>query len=362
MRRLVQAGTVFILCLMVHRACWGDDTPASQPSAPAKTGKFDVTFTERSPLSRRPELARRLNLQEAGMGDDYDLAHQPFKVFVPTNYDPKVACGVIVYLGYKDTAETPAAWEPVLEKSHLIFISPVSHSGPTNPPAVQRWQSAGLALDAIYNLKKQYNIDDRRIYQMGWNVGAMELTLATSDVFTGYINAFDQSWGVAIAAGNGGNYPSMYRNPPGILYSGAKSHPFVLIASENPDFVKQITLKVGAMKGDGFDHVMQLSLSPTDDLHYPNMKADWFDGKALPFLDQFATENPTPGTTRPSVAGGDGATSQPSKAETWLSVAKILITNGQTNLAKSKLRAIIAAYPDDPAAKEARELLEKLGG
>jgi hypothetical protein len=218
-----------------------------------------------------------------------------------------------------------------------------------------------LALDAVYNLKKQYNIDDRRVYQMGWNVGAMELALATSDVFTGYIDAFDQSWGETIRAGNGLNYPSSFRNPPGSLYSDAKSHPFVLIASDNPEFVKQITLKTAAMKGDEFEHIMQISLSPTDDLHYPNMKAEWFDEKVLPFLDQFATENPKPGT-RPSVAGGDGAATQPSKAATWLSVAKILITNGHTDLAKSKLRAIIATYPNDPEATEAKGLLANLGG
>jgi hypothetical protein len=45
-----------------------------------------------------------------------------------------------------------------------------------------------------------------------------------------------------------------------------------------------------------------------------------------------------------------------------LSVAKILIANGHTDLAKSKLRAIIATYPNDPEATEAKGLLANLGG
>ena len=356
MKLWVLAGTVLVVCLMVRGMCLGDEAAATQPSAAAKTGKFDVTFTERSPQSRRPELARRLNLDEAGMGDDYDLTQRPFKAFVPTNYDPKVACGVIVYLGYKDTTETPSAWEPAMEKSHLIFVSPVSHSGEGHGAEVPRWQSAGMALDAVYNLKKQYNIDPRRIYLMAWNVGATQVALAISDVFTGYILAFDQSWGQAIPAGGGAYYSSSFKAPEGILYWGAKTHPFFLIDDQSAELAKQISLKAGAMKRDDFEHVMQVGLSAGDDLHYPNMKAQWFEEKALPFLDQFATEP----ATRPSMAETGATTQAASKAGSWLSVAKILIANGQPDLAKSKLRSIITAYPEAPEAKEAKQLLQQL--
>lgn len=51
----------------------------------------------------------------------------------------------------------------------------------------------------------------------------------------------------------------------------------------------------------------------------------------------------------------------PSRAESLLSVAKLLIANGQTDLARAKLQEIIRGYPTDPAAGEAKKLLDQMG-
>ena len=55
------------------------------------------------------------------------------------NYDPATPCGIFVYLGYKDTVATPPAWHSLLDKSHLIFISPVSHTGEQFQPSIPMW-------------------------------------------------------------------------------------------------------------------------------------------------------------------------------------------------------------------------------
>src|ERR1700689_4776524 len=141
------------LLLFAQAPCRADDAPATQPAVPVKTGEFDLTFTERSPLSTPKELARRLNLKPASLGADYDLSKRPFKAYVPRNYDPATSVGVFVYLGYKDSVSTPPLWKPVVEQSHMIFITPVCHFGTEYSPSVPMWQMAGLALDAVYNLK-----------------------------------------------------------------------------------------------------------------------------------------------------------------------------------------------------------------
>lgn len=133
-----------------------------------KTGELDLTFTQRSPLSSPAAMAERLDLKLSDLGADYDLSQRPFKAYVPSNYDPKVPVGIFVYLGYKDSSDTPPLWDPVLEKHHLIFITPVCHSGTHYANAVPVWQSVGLAFDAVENLKRQYSIDTKRIYLMGW--------------------------------------------------------------------------------------------------------------------------------------------------------------------------------------------------
>src|SRR6516162_10475058 len=89
------------------------DEPATTQSSVA-TGDIDLTFTERSPLSKPEELARRMNLKESEVSPDYDLSKCPFKAYVPTNYDPSVPVGVFVYFGYKDTIGTPPTWHLVL--------------------------------------------------------------------------------------------------------------------------------------------------------------------------------------------------------------------------------------------------------
>src|SRR5579872_3339224 len=74
-----------------------DAPPATQPAASVQTGEVNLTFTERSPLSKTEELARRLYLKPADVKEDYDLSKLPFKAYIPTNYDPAVPQGLFVY-------------------------------------------------------------------------------------------------------------------------------------------------------------------------------------------------------------------------------------------------------------------------
>lgn len=341
--------------------CPAEVTPATQPAGSAKTGQFDLTFTQRSPLRPPKELADRLNLKPSEMGDDYDLSKCTFKTYVPANYDPSVPLGIFVYLGYKPSPSIPPLWPPILDKTHLIFITPVWHSGRMYPPAIPLWQSVGVALDAVDNLKKQYAIDGKRIYQMSWNLGATQTALATSDVFTGFVITLDQSWWQPIRAANGGYYPSNFAAPPGRLYSLAKSRPFVLIDDKSSDeLANQIALKRAAMQRQSFLYLLQIRLSLNDDLHYPNFSVDWFGQQVLPFLDKYSSSAPAP-ATMPTAAGGGSTTTSPSRAQSLLSVAQLLIANNQLDLARHKLRQIIDTYPDDPAAAKAKQLLDKIG-
>ena len=363
--------TASIILLSGQAPCRAEDGPATRPAAQIKTGVLDLTFTERSPQSDSKELARRLNLKQADMGADYDLSKRPFKAYVPRNYDPAQPVGVIVYLGYKDSVSSPPLWQAVLEESHLIFIAPVSHSGTQYPGSVPLWQTTGLALDAVYNLKRQYAIDDKRIYEMSWALGSTQTALATADVFRGFILTYDQSWFEPVRAENGGYYPATFSSPPVALLLKAQNLPFFLIDDKSGELAKEISLKVGAMRHDGFEHVIQTGLSNTDDLHFPNLKAEWFSQQALPFLDKSSTAerklNPesrmaaanseTAGaTTAPTASAG------PSEAQSLLSQAQLLMSNDRTELARDKLQKIVELFPNDPAAAKAKQLLDQIGG
>jgi hypothetical protein len=347
------------VCAIVFATYWitpgsaRADEPATTQSV--ATGDLDLTFTERSPLSKPQELARRMNLKESEVSPDYDLSKCPFKAYVPTNYDPSVPVGVFVYLGYKDSIATPPFWHTALEKEHMIFITPVCHSGEQYPPAVPKWQSLGLAFDAVQNLVKQYKVDAHRIYMMSWAKDSTRISLAAGDYFTGFIVVGDPAYCVQMVNPDGSFYRPEFPAPPAQLMTHAKDAPFLFSTDGSADPV--MTLKLATMKRNGFKSVKLINLSLTEDLHYPNLKAEWLEEQALPFLDRGAAGSLN--ISKPAVAT-TLTTTQPSvsQPEHLLSVAKILLGNGQTSLAKKKLEQIVKAYPDDPAAEEAKKLLD----
>lgn len=358
-----------LLLVGLALAPWLVAQPAAT-DAPPKTGAFDATFTERSPQSAPKELARRLRLQDKDVAGDYDLSKMPFKVYVPKNYDPATPHGLFVYLGYKDSVSTPETWWPALDEAHLIFVTPVAHTGENYPNVIPLWQSVGLALDAVRNLKQQYKVDANRVDLMIWRNG-MTVALATADEFTGFVIIDPPfSWKKVIL-------PANHYMPPGIpaplppLLTAAQGRGFYF-GGLAQDSAKVMTDKV--LPQEGFRHVMLNQLSTTDDLHYPNFKPDWFTKSALPFLDEAAAAEakrnppaaapkprPTAATaSTPTTAAAVAAKPAVSKAQQLLNMAQLYANNGQRDLAKTKLQQLLADYPNDPAAPKAKQLLEQL--
>ena len=345
--------------------------PATAP-AEAKTGELDLTFTQRSPLSARKELARRLNLKEAELGADYDLATRPFKAYVPPGYNPTVPHGVFVYLGYKDSVECPALWEPVLDKAHLIFIMPECHHGDHYPNDVPLWQVMGLAFDAVENLKRLYNVDTRRLYLMSFHEGSLRMSLASSDVFAGMLCVFDSDYFRPITLRGYQPMPAKFAPPPGPLLQQAKRRAIVMLDPDFGDATNSLGMVVNAMKSDGFNMMKQVA--DTEDVHYPNLKPEWFEQKVLPFLDKsalsapeahaVAASTPLKGAAAPaSNPAGPATPAGPAgnpEAERLLRMARLYVQNGQPNLARPKLEAILSAYPKDPSAAVAKQLLDQL--
>jgi hypothetical protein len=357
-------GVTFAIC--AARA----EAPATAP-ADAKIGEIELTFTQRSPLSTRKELARRLSVKEAELGADYDLATRPFKAYVPPSYSPAVPHGVFVYLGYKDSVEWPVPWEPVLDKAHLIFIMPECHHGDQYPNQVPLWQVMGLAFDAVENVKRLYNVDTRRVYLMSFHEGSLQMSLGAADVFTGMLCVFDDTYFRKIAPRGYGPRLAKFLPPPGPLLQQAKRRPIALLHSTfEPHMSPRDVLD--AMTSDGFNVMSQLA--GTEDVHYPNLKPEWFEQNVLPFLDKTALSAPeahavvAPAPPKVAAAPATNPAGAPSpagpagnpEAERLLRLAKLYVQNGQPNLARPKLETILSAYPKDPSAVVAKQLLDQL--
>jgi pimeloyl-ACP methyl ester carboxylesterase len=348
------------------------DPPTTAPSIQLKPGPMDLTFTQRSPLSKPKEIARRLSLKPADVADDYDLSQQTFKAYVPKDFDPAVPQGLLVFLGYKDTTETPRAWQPILDTAHVIFIGSVAHHGEEHPPSIPTWQTFGMALDAANNIQQQCKIDPARVYLMGWDYST-EFALAYPDIFTGYI-LVDPSYFKCLSLPDGRYMAGDEFAPPMTsFYSLAKRRPFFFVARSS-DELQILNVKMNIMKRDGFSQVQTLQLSIDGDLHYPNLSTEWFEKQTLPFLDAASAQEAKAEEKRaelkaaqPAVAAPDAAQSPaapaptgPSEAAKLLKSAQLYIANNLPDLAKPKLQQILDTYPDDPAAVKAKELLGQI--
>lgn len=277
---------------------------AAQPAGPKAwpgIGEFDTFFTERSPLSRKDELTRRLVFrpeQTAAMkdpaGDTYDVTKQSFRIYVPDDYKAGVPHGVIYYLGYKDATQIPSAWKETLKQQHLIYITPRSIARP-------EWQHAAVALDAIEGLKKQYTIDTKRIYLFEFpdrpGLIGLQMGLGLPDVFTGvvHINRLEHYKAVAIPERRVA-YPAALGQPPNDLLAMSKRlpHAFVL---QNSVFAAQNGLDKRtyfepALKRDGFTQTLFISIADPEELHYPNFRGPWL-GQVLEWLGNAAPKAPS---------------------------------------------------------------------
>lgn len=150
---------------------------AAHAAAP-RTGTFELTISERSPLSSSEEMHQRI-----GRGDpDYDVAAEPYDVYVPASYDGTVAYGLIAYINSGQGGHAPQ-YRPVCDARRLIWVG---HTRVQNERATAH--RMGLTIDAVHYLQKHYRIDPDRIYVSGNSGGGRVASLVAipyTDVFSG---------------------------------------------------------------------------------------------------------------------------------------------------------------------------------
>jgi hypothetical protein len=206
----------------------------------------------------------------------------------------------------------------------------------------------------------------------------LRLSLAAADVFTGMLVMGEIDYCQRIVLADRRFYPPGFPAPPDALFHQAKHRAIVYAQEEFGAAEDSRQIVLAAMKRDHFEHLLPVTVSWGNDLHYPAMKVQWFEQTALPFLDSVtsvpakSTEprpaNPAdstatsakPGAATPPVATPAAPASNPD-AQHMLHLATLYVKNHQTKLAREKLEAIIRLYPNDPACGPAKELLAQIG-
>lgn len=247
--------------------------PIALADGQPKTGSFETTFAERSPFSDIRTIARRLAVRDKVT--DYDLSAETFLVYVPEHYDPAKPMGLIVLANYKHSDTLPR--KEVLAQLADANMGFIVLKG--FPEAW--WERAGLALDAAYNMQKQYNIDRKRLYVFGGAEPAFvaqRLGMNFPEVFSG---TFTQQFlnFHAVRLSNGAYVPAQMARPDTTILAMDRLRPLVLAATQHSD---QWDHMAKAYSQDGFR--VKYIIVTLDQFHYPNYTTDWLPD-VLKFMD-----------------------------------------------------------------------------
>ena len=198
-------------------------------------------------------------------------------------------------------------------------------------------ENTGVCLDAVYNLRRSYNIDPSRIYLVGLSKYIEPVGLSTGDVFQGGVYAWWYDY-----------YRGVPNNPPLVKYKPSPemirlAQTRVQVLAFYPEAGQEWYHKAlaNALTADGYDHVVSTSAA-----HDEVMTPSWFE-RVLNLMESVKPPRPT------TMA----ATDAPAQL---LRVAQAYISGGLTDRARDKLNLLIQKYPNDPAAAKARELLDQL--
>ncbi len=95
--------------------------------------------------------------------------------YCPSDYDGKEQLGVYIHISPGNRGTVPSrGYQEMMDKHRLIYASP---NGTGNDQADMR--RCALALDSLAQLRKDYSVDENRIYIGGTSGGGAEATFAT---------------------------------------------------------------------------------------------------------------------------------------------------------------------------------------
>jgi dienelactone hydrolase len=177
---------------------------AKQATDEVKSGEYVTTFNHYSPHATYPALISAMVGEEDGAKaaaffdlpankarsqQTVDLSKERYTIYVPAGYSADKPSALMVYISPRDKVSIPKSWWPVFEQHNMIFVA-AHRSGNEQSPIERR---VPLALHALENITKIYNIDTNRIYAAGFSGGgkvASYLGISFGNLFDGalYIN------------------------------------------------------------------------------------------------------------------------------------------------------------------------------
>ena len=270
--------------------------PAAAEEPEVRTGRFEAVFRERCRASNLMNIYRRMQCRPAmdpSLGNNYRISNESYSMYVPPGYSKDAGYGLLVWISAGERGDMPQGWEALLDKHKLIWVGAHRSGNQHNVPA----RRMALALDAVYNMRKQYKIDRNRIYVSGISGGgraASILAMHYSDIFKGgiFVVGVDCWREIAVPGQPGRVWKPMPMPRPRYLGLARRRGRYVLLTGDN-DSNRQQTKDLYA-KGYKQDllHVLYLQVPG---MGHEMPPVEWYE-KAIVFLDTARKKgrNPTP--------------------------------------------------------------------
>lgn len=354
---------LFLVALFIGLAGHAEE---SEPKATPQTGIFATKFTERSPKSAPREIIKQAHWPPDKLVD-YDIADHTFQLIVPNDYDPEQAYGLLVFIHPNNQISLNHFYgkriQEILAKHNLIWVSYSDAGNPVMPNV-----RLGLALDAVHNVVKQYNIDRQRVYVSGMSGGGRMSCMAGvyyPRVFRGVIpivgtlyfrntDFIDDPKLNALLPQGKAPANSVWRRglvPPkaSVLREMRKSQRWALLAGEKDYNMPQMRSHFEhGLKKDKFEHAHYLEV-PGMAHTYP--EPAWFE-KAIVLLDSALDE-------QAGEAQGPADARAQRQANKRLDVA-IKVLDRDVERGKRLLQLLIEQMPNTDAAATAQQKLNEL--
>lgn len=263
--------------------------PDPKPAVPHAVGRQELVFVHRHPDGDLAEATRRLGypkeLREAQV--PIDLAAESYDVFVPPSYASRSeseSWGLFVWISPMERGgfRQPEI-EELLADRRLIWVGA---NGAGNPRP--SWQRAALALHAVENARKLWDIDPERVFLGGYSGGGRVSSMTAwqwADVFHGAVfwMGVDHFEPVKVPYAPGKLFPASFPKPTRAQRRLVAERSRFAFVTGDRDFNRSSTRAVfRAVEELGFEGHTFLQIPDAD--HYFGVRADWL-AKALEAIE-----------------------------------------------------------------------------
>lgn len=268
-----------------------------EEAMPDRTGFYRTFFTEASPWGGVERLAPKYELDlprieavdpEKGR---YEITQESFTIYVPASYRRGEPIGLFVWISPGPYGGPTSEGMPGLMDAHRLIWVGANQSGNQR----SKWVRLSLALDAVHNLQRLYDIDPQRVYVSGYSGGgrtASALGMLFSNVFRGFVSVMGIDYFRPIPAADrpGTHWNPGYPPPPRAEMRRIKeSSRLVLLTGERDYNRLQTKVYARELRKDGFENVSFIEVPGMS--HYDPQPLEWFR-KALDAVDPAGAATP----------------------------------------------------------------------